>query len=63
VSNAGFEDAGVAVAAFTSTGGSRRTCWMAKKSAMPEAATNAMDSTTIRLSDVVVMMLVRRPER
>jgi hypothetical protein len=30
---------------------------------MPQAATNAMDGTTIRLIDVAVMMLVRRPER
>src|SRR5580700_8987262 len=46
-----------------STGGSRRTCWMVKTIAMPQAATNAMDGTTIRLSVVVVMMLVRRTER
>src|SRR5258706_3943386 len=34
---------------------------MAKTSAIPQAATNAMNGTTIRLIDVAVMMFVRRP--
>src|SRR5437667_384528 len=46
------------VAALVSTGGSRRTCWVVKTSATPQAATNAMNGTTIRLIDVAVMMLV-----
>jgi hypothetical protein len=36
---------------------------MAKTSATPQAATNAINGTTIRLIDATVMTFVPRPER
>jgi len=42
---------------LVSTGGSRRKCWIAKTSGIPQAATYA--SRTIRFIDVALMMLER----
>src|SRR5215218_4620261 len=59
--DAGFEIAGDVVAMPVSTGGSRRMCWMAKKSATPQAATNANGTTkkvTVRLVDEAVMIFI-----
>ena len=49
-------NAGAAVAALVSTGGSRRRCVMSKTSAAPHAATSARDGTTIRPIDAAVII-------
>jgi len=54
-SAAGVEISGAGVAILASTGGSRRTYWMAKTT--PATATTANSGTIIRLVDVAVIIL------